>query len=59
VNIHEYIEEQTDLAAIYAFDGAFLSTARVLRELADNIEKHWVAVSPPELVLKRQQDEKK
>ena len=39
-NIHETIEDQTELAKSYASDGAFTSAARVLRGLAQKIEAH-------------------
>lgn len=46
MNIHELIKDRTELAKIYAEDGAFLSAARVLRSLAESIEKHAHATRP-------------
>lgn len=49
MNIHERISEQTDLAKTYAEDGAFRTAARVLRNLAEEIEAHDQATgfAPP------------
>ena len=43
MNIHERIEEQVDLAKCYAEDGAFISAARVLRGLAQEVQAHGEA----------------
>lgn len=40
MNIHELIEERISLAKTYAEDGAFMSAARVLRELARDVQTH-------------------
>lgn len=40
MNIHERILEQTELAKSYAEDGAFYGAARVLRQLAKDVEAH-------------------
>lgn len=40
MNIHDYMTEKTGLAETYARDGAFHSAARVLKELAEHVEKH-------------------
>lgn len=45
MNIHEHIEEKTELAKIYAKDGAFITAAARLRTLADDIESHVNAVN--------------
>jgi hypothetical protein len=47
MNIHERISEQVDLAKTYAEDGAFRTAARVLRNLADEIEEHDRATGFP------------
>lgn len=38
--IHDHIKEKVGLAQIYAEDGAFRSAARILRELADDLDAH-------------------
>jgi len=43
--IHDRIKEQTELAKTYAEDGAFLSAARVLRQLAADLEAHGKATA--------------
>jgi len=40
MNIHERIAEQTELAKTYAEDGAFRTAARVMRNLADEVQEH-------------------
>ncbi|MBN9066726.1 MAG: hypothetical protein J0H60_09735 [Rhizobiales bacterium] len=40
MGIHRHIREQIGLAGFYAEDGAFHSAARVLRDLADQVEDH-------------------
>jgi hypothetical protein len=46
MSIHERIAERVSLAETYAKDGAFLSAARVLRELAADLEAHHQKTSP-------------
>lgn len=41
--IHEEMLDKTELAKIYAEDGAFHSAARVLRQLAQTVEAHAAA----------------
>lgn len=41
-SIHALIASQTELAMTYAFDGAFHSAARVLRDLANQVETHAI-----------------
>lgn len=43
MNIHERILDQTELAKCYAEDGAFISAARVLRGLAQEVQSHGEA----------------
>lgn len=45
-SIHEYAAERVGLAETYAQDGAFYSAARVLRELADEVERHARETDP-------------
>lgn len=40
MGIHDVIGEKIGLAQFCAEDGAFFTTARVLRELADEVEAH-------------------
>ncbi|MDC7809970.1 hypothetical protein [Sphingomonas koreensis] len=40
MNIHELMAERSQLAAIYAQDGALRTAARILRELADDLFEH-------------------
>lgn len=40
MNIHERIDDQVELAKSYAEDGAFRSAARVLRQIAREVENH-------------------
>jgi len=40
MNIHEHINEKTELAKTYAEDGAFFSAARVLKDLAGDVHRH-------------------
>jgi hypothetical protein len=46
-SIHEYIAERTDLAQIYADDGAFYTAAKILSELATEVKRHANEVLPP------------
>lgn len=39
-DMRQWVKEQTDLAVIYAIDGAYASAARVLRDLATDCQKH-------------------
>lgn len=43
MNIHLRMKEQTDLAAIYAEDGAFHTAAKILKQLAAEVKKHAAA----------------
>lgn len=47
MNIHERAAERISLAQTYAEDGAFRSAARVLRQLANELEAHDDATRPP------------
>lgn len=47
MNIHERASELVSLAQTYAEDGAFRSSARTLRRLADELEAHDDATRPP------------
>lgn len=38
--IHDHITDRTELAKVYAEDGAFKRAAELLRELADKIDAH-------------------
>ncbi|TIW27763.1 MAG: hypothetical protein E5V63_08200 [Mesorhizobium sp.] len=49
MSIHGVIREKTDLAKIYAEDGAFHTAARVLEDLATVVSRHAVATSPRDL----------
>ncbi len=40
MDMREHIAERTDLARIYAEDGAYNSAARVLRELTADVQEH-------------------
>ncbi|MEQ9244505.1 MAG: hypothetical protein RLO21_00805 [Nitratireductor sp.] len=40
MSIHELIREKTELAKLYAEDGAFHSASRILRELAAAVQQH-------------------
>lgn len=40
MNVHENFEEKVVLAKIYAEDGAFTSSARVLSGLAEDLKAH-------------------
>lgn len=44
VDMREHIKEQCDLAHDYACDGAYTSAARVLRNIAREVESHAVRV---------------
>ena len=46
MNIHERMRELTDLAHIYAEDGAFLTAANTLRKMADELDAHHYATMP-------------
>lgn len=46
MTIHERINEQTELAKDFAEDGAFATAARILRKLADEIDKHNAETTP-------------
>ena len=46
-NIHQRIAEMTDLAKIYAEDGAFHTAANRLRQLADEIDAHITSLTTP------------
>ncbi|RRH98055.1 hypothetical protein EH240_19860 [Mesorhizobium tamadayense] len=48
-SIRAVIQEKTDLAKIYAEDGAFHSAARVLEDLATVVSRHAVATAPRDL----------
>lgn len=48
MNIHERIEDQTELAKSYAEDGAFASAARVLRGLTQEVQSHAEACAKAE-----------
>lgn len=39
-NIHAHMNLKISLAEAFASDGAFHATARTLRELADDLERH-------------------
>lgn len=43
MNIHQLIDEKTDLAKTYAEDGGFHSAARVLEDLATHVSRHAAA----------------
>lgn len=47
--IHTLIREKTDLARIYAEDGAFHTAARVLEDLATVVCRHAVATTQVDL----------
>jgi|GEM_PF-2392522 len=49
MNIHAKIRRGVSLAKTYADDGAFLSAARTLREMAGDLESHHAATMPPGL----------
>lgn len=49
-SIHTVIREKTDLAKIYAEDGAFHSAARVLEDLATIVSRHAIATTPTDLM---------
>lgn len=40
IDMRVRIREKCDLATIYADDGAYHSAARVLRELAEEVQRH-------------------
>lgn len=40
-----HVKDRADFASFLADDGAFLSAARVLREIADECESHQLAVN--------------
>lgn len=40
MNIHEYMAEKAELAAIYAQDGAFRTAAKILADLAEHLTAH-------------------
>jgi len=48
-SIHTVIREKTDLARIYAEDGAFHTAARVLEDLATVVSRHAIATAPRDL----------
>ncbi|TIV45074.1 MAG: hypothetical protein E5V96_13050 [Mesorhizobium sp.] len=48
-SIHAIIREKTDLARIYAEDGAFHTAARVLEDLATVVSRHAVVTTPRDL----------
>jgi len=41
VSIHEWMAQRFALAQTYAEDGAFMSAARVLKDLSDDIKLHY------------------
>lgn len=43
MNVHDHITDKTDLAKIYASDGAFRTAANIFRKLADDIDAHTSA----------------
>jgi len=46
MTIHERFKERVELAQTYAEDGAFMSAARVLRELSRELQAHAEATCP-------------
>lgn len=38
--MHEHIKERTELATIYAEDGAYATAATILEELANEVREH-------------------
>lgn len=44
VDMREHVKEQCDLAHSYACDGAYVSAARVLRNIAREVESHAIRV---------------
>lgn len=47
INPHAQIKERTSLAIMYAEDGAFNAGARVLRDLAREMENHSTWANAP------------
>lgn len=54
MNIHKRAAELVSLAQTYAEDGAFRSSARILRKLANELEAHAEALFDPAKRLARE-----